>query len=63
MTFCTHDEYTEEEAFLQRRFDKSITIPGTKKLYAVIPFSMTEIIAKSFSNANESPKPFKVMKL
>lgn len=61
--FCTHEEYFEEEVILKQRFESSITLPGTQKYHAFIPFSKTEIIAKIFSNAVDNPKPSKIMNL
>lgn len=50
VTLCTHEKYPEEETLLPERFDKSITISGTRSFYAVIPFTRTERITKIFSN-------------
>ena len=41
MSFCyvTNDEYNEEEKFLQARFLKSKTVPGTQKYHCFKPLN------------------------
>ena len=43
VAFHSQEEYAQEEIFLQKRFEKSIIIPGTQKLHALIPFSKNDI--------------------
>lgn len=60
--YCSYEEYNTEKHMLQERFENSITVPGTQKLHAIIPFNKSEIKAKIFSNDIDRLKPLKVIK-
>ena len=48
--YCSLAEYEAEEKNLKERFEKSRTIPGTRKLHSFIPISKTIVSVKSFSS-------------
>ena len=50
--FCTCDDYKRAEAFLQDRFQKSKTIPGTQKLHCFVPLTNTTLCTKPYSNSS-----------
>ena len=52
--YCTLADYEAEERFLQDRFAKTRTIPGTRKLHSFIPVSRNEIAVKTFSSSTTS---------
>ena len=51
LTFCTNEEYQSEKAFLEPRFDKSSTVPGT---CGFIPISNETLSTKRYSFSHES---------
>ena len=50
--YCTIDDYTREEVFLEERLKISRTIPDAQKLHCFIPLSNTKILTKTFSNSS-----------
>jgi len=42
--FCTSEDYKRAEAFLQERFQKSRTIPGTQKLHCFVPLTKSHSV-------------------
>ena len=50
-TYCTTDDYKITESFLDNRFQKSKTIPGTQKLHCFIPLTKNTLHTKVFSNS------------
>ena len=55
MSFCyvTNEEYNEEEKFLQARFLKSKTVPGTHKYHCFKPLNNTMVEVKQYSAAEQ----------
>ena len=49
--YCTLSDYEAEERFLQSRFDKTRTIPGTRKFHSFIPVTKSKIAVKTFSSS------------
>ena len=49
--YCSLADYEVEENSLQKRFTKSRTIPGTRKLHAFTPISKDRITVKAFSSS------------
>ena len=41
--YCSSDDYKAEHDFLERRFVKALTIPGTRKLHTFIPISSNKL--------------------
>ena len=50
--FCTCDDYKRAETFLQERFQKSKTIPGTQKLHCFVPLTKNTLCTKLYSNSS-----------
>ena len=50
--FCTLDDYKRAELFLQDRFQRSKTIPGTQKLHCFVPLTNTTLRTKPYSNSS-----------
>ena len=50
--FCTLDDYKRAEFFLQDRFQRSKTIPGTQKLHCFFPLTNTTLRTKPYSNSS-----------
>lgn len=51
--FCCKEDYVAEEAILQPRFDKTVTVRGTQKLHAVIPLADHLVRTRIFSLSEE----------
>ena len=49
--YCTSADYEAEERLLQTRFDKTRTIPGTRKLHSFIPVTNNKLAVKTFSSS------------
>ena len=45
------DDYRREESFLQERFEKSRTIPGTRKLHCFVPVSRSKVSTRAYSSS------------
>lgn len=52
--YCTNEDHSAEEKFLQNRFLQARTIPGTQSFHAAIPISKNKILIKHFSRSEES---------
>ena len=52
--FCSTEEYENEKAHLEQRFQKSKTIPGTRSLHSFVPTSKDTILTKRYSLSNVS---------
>ena len=52
--YCTTEEYEREKTYLEARFLKSKTIPGTRSLHSFVPKSTDTLITKKFSLATQS---------
>jgi len=50
--FCTSEDYKRAETFLQERFQKSRTIPGTQKLHCFVPLTENSLRTKLYSNSS-----------
>ena len=53
-TYCTTQDWEEEDKFLQERFLKARTIEGTQKLHSFIPISPTELMVKTYSRSGKT---------
>ena len=55
MTFnyCTTTEYDIEKLFLEKRFEKSQNIPGTRSLHSFIPISTNTLQTRRYSESEE----------
>ena len=51
--YCTQEEYETELMALQERFDKTRTIPGTRKMHSFIPKSMETVETRQYSTSTE----------
>ena len=49
--YCSSEEYERERVFLEERFQKARTIPGTRKLHSYIPISRDEVRTRHFSSS------------
>ena len=47
--YCGTEEYEEEKAYLEDRFEKAHTVTGTCKLHSYIPISKTTLRTTTFS--------------
>ena len=47
--YCSVDDYKREEVLLEKRFDNSRTIPGTRKLHSFIPVSENKVCTRVYS--------------
>ena len=52
--YCTSEEYDKKLADLQVRFEKTRTIPGTRKLHSFVPVSKDRIETRMFSVSTTS---------
>ena len=52
--YCSMEEYEVIKSQLEKRFEKSRTIPGTRKQHTFIPISKDTISIKVYSNSKES---------
>lgn len=50
-SFCNMDDYRREENLLQKRFQSSRTIPGTRKLHSFIPLSRNRVSTRIYSSS------------
>ena len=51
--YCTTTEYDMEKSFLEKRFEKSQTIPGTRSLHSFIPISTDTLQTRRYSESKE----------
>lgn len=51
--FCTTTEYNEVKQQLEQRFDKALTIKGTRQFHSFIPETVNIMQCKFFSNSEE----------
>ena len=47
--YCSNEDYEKEQRNLEQRFQKSRTIPGTRKLHSFIPISDDKVQVRPFS--------------
>ena len=47
--YCSSDDYETEKKYLEQRFLKARTIPGTRKLHSFTPVSKDKLQVKQFS--------------
>lgn len=51
--YCSNEEYLKEKAFLEKRFQKSQTIPGTRKFHSFIPVTKSKLRVREYSLSPE----------
>ena len=51
--YCTTTEYDIEKSFLEKRFENSQTLPGTRSLHSFIPISTDTLQTRRYSEAEE----------
>ena len=51
--YCTTTEYDIEKSFLEKRFEKSQTIPGIRSLHSFIPISTDSLQTGRYSKSDE----------
>ena len=49
--YCSIEEYEELKHHLEKRFDNSRTIPGTRKLHSFVPISRNTLKVRSYSSS------------
>ena len=49
--YCTTEEYERQQIFLEERFQKARTIPGTRKLHSYVPISRDKVRTRHFSSS------------
>ena len=47
--YCSNEDYQREEQNLEKRFQNSRTIPGTRKLHSFVPVSNTKVKVRNYS--------------
>ena len=47
--YCSSEDYAREQSSLERRFQLSRTIPGTRKLHSFVPISNSTLEVRSYS--------------
>ena len=50
--YCSSEDYAREQSSLERRFQLSRTIPGTRKLHSFVPISNSTLEVRSYSAAD-----------
>ncbi len=50
--YCSLDDYKKEQLLLEERFQKSRTIPGTRKLHSFIPLTRSKVSTKVYSTSD-----------
>ena len=53
--YCSTDDYKREKTHLERRFERTRTIPGTRELHSFVPISRDRVRTESF-HPQVSPK-------
>ncbi len=54
--YCTSEDYVREQSSLERRFQLSHTIPGTRKLHSFVPISNSIVEVRPYSASDTSRK-------
>ena len=54
--YCSNEEYSREKSSLERRFQLSRTIPGTRKLHSFAPVSNSTVEVRLYSSSDASRK-------
>ena len=54
--YCSNEDYAREQSNLERRFQLSHTIPGTRKLHYFVPISDSTVEVKFYSSSDVSRK-------
>ena len=49
--YCSMEEYEEQKLYLEERFQKTKTIPGTRKYHSFIPLSKETLIVREYSKS------------
>ena len=52
--YCSMEDYGKEQCTLERRFHKSHTIPGTRKLHSFVPISNSKLRVSYYSASSTS---------
>ena len=52
--YCSNEDYAREQNSLERRFQLSRTIPGTRKLHSFVPISDSTVEVKFYSSSDVS---------
>ena len=52
--YCSTEDYKREQAYLEERFQRSRTIPGTRKLHSFVPISKDRVRTRVFSSSSIS---------
>ena len=54
--FCSTEEYERQNIFLETRFERTRTIPGTRKLHSFIPVSKDTLMTRIYSFSSDTKK-------
>ena len=54
--YCSNEDYAKERSSLERRFQLSRTIPGTRKLHSFVPISSSTVEVRYYSASDASRK-------
>ena len=54
--YCSNEDYAREQSSLERCFQLSHTIPGTRKLHSFVPISDSTVEVKFYSSSDVSRK-------
>ena len=54
--YCSSEDYARVQSSLERRFQLSCTIPGTRKLHSFVPLSNSTVEVRPYSTSDTSRK-------